>query len=273
MKTSITKEGDGRYAVEVEVFGAMARAGLVLGGGSRWSAEAPGGDTLGVYATRKAAVKALADDALDPVWIGMRGQSGMTGLPRAYKNDLEIDRRTLRVWKPAGSMVRFLWLLRDNGTNLVPCNLEWSRRELSAVLSAFEREFERQDGLQARAYLIRPGGNIPVGQISFAAAKGLLTKVPDYRIDNARRVLVGPDGKGIAGFEVSGRVAEVGTITVYAEGVPVSHDPLLRSAAAGYFQHHFGSFFGPAVSSVDVRYKPQEKRSVGRGFMPLLACS
>lgn len=252
MRFAMERVAEGRYEVRVEVFGALTRAGIVLGGGRRWTAEASAGDFLGMYATRAQAARVVADDAVDPLWIGMKGRAMSLGLPRHYAGDLGVDRRTLRQWLPCKGRVSFLWLLRAGGTNLVPLNLEWSRREAASTLSAFEAEFVRNEGPRARAFVLQPGRREPLTEVSFSRAKRLLAIEPEYRIDNQRRALIGPAGT-IASFDVMGRGEQLATVAVHPS--PQADDgmePLLRSAAAGFFAHYFGSFFGPRSNQVEI---------------------
>jgi hypothetical protein len=176
----IEKEADGRYAVHHELFGAMMRLGLVLGGGSRWSAETASGDSLGVYKNRREAAQALVDDATDPVWIRMRGIAANLGLPRSYRDDLRIDRRTLREVRAMD--LRWLWVLRENGTHLLSPDIEWHQREIAAVFKAFEEEFSKK---QHRARLVMVNAATQaVGEVTRSKVDRLMASPPYFHIES-----------------------------------------------------------------------------------------
>jgi hypothetical protein len=148
--------------------------------------------------------------------------------------------------------VRFLWVLRESGTHFIPLDLDWSRREAKAVLRAFEGEFKRKD-IPARAVIVDTTDG-SVREVPYEKAVKLLDKEPRYRIDNARRVILDAQDQVMGGIQMNGTREHAATVTVLANGIDPRMEPLLRSGAAAYFSHHFGTMFGPKVAAVSVQF-------------------
>lgn len=253
----LEKMGEGRYDVRGTLVGAdmrlfpNTRLGLVMGGGNKWAAESASGDALGTYRTRRDAAAAVEQDAIEPNWIAMQRYAASVGLPRSYQSDLLVDRQILREWRQVPGM-RFLWVLRENGTNFIPLDLEWSRREAKAVLEAFKEEFVRKDS-PARATIVDTTYG-RVREVPYEKAVRLLDEDPKYHLNNARRVILDAQDQVIGGIQMNGTWEHAATITVLAKGIDRRLEPLLRSGAAAYFSHYFGTLFGPKVSNVSVQF-------------------
>lgn len=248
-KVTLVREGEGRY----EVFSAGVRAGLVMGGGSKWTAEV-GRSALGVFPTRKAAVEAVLADAGDPCWRALSAMSASVGLPQNYRSDLDVDRTVLREWKGQSD---FLWILRENGTNITAIDAEWTRREAKAVLDAFEQE-SRRPVLPARAFLVRArtGGSRLVSELSWAAARALLQAAPLYYMDRVNRTVCRRQGANqevlanilVEGYTSARSVQCEATVTVQLKpAVKVGVQPLFAAAFA-YLCHYAGTLFASPKS-------------------------
>lgn len=233
----LTREGEGRYTVHL----AQLRAGLVLGGHGKWIAEDAAGATLGHYPTRKEAAKALADDVGDPVWKSMMEASNATGLPRHYRSDLQVDRSEVRRW--AGS-TDFLWMLRENGTSLLPLSVDWARDDFRYRLELYGRENQ-----EMKLFLVcaqsNPGN---IQQITPEKARKLLDGNARFAINNAQRCVVEqPSGRVLASLEVSGMVfgsrpdavVNVRLVNRVSEG----DYPALMDSAFRWLCHYAGTFF------------------------------
>jgi hypothetical protein len=178
--TSLIKEGDGRYVVQV----GGQRTGLVLGGGTKWAAELRDGQLLGHFATRKAATAALAADAACPVWLTLRKavEDRPTPFLVHYREDFyKLDRETVREW---GSATDFVFFLRPNGTHLVPLDLDWMRREIKGIADAFDPKIV---GYETEIYWVRArtGDQPLVKRVTRDGLASLLAKPARYRIQGS----------------------------------------------------------------------------------------
>lgn len=245
MSVFLEKQGDGRFDVLVEGH----RVGLVMGGGRKWTAEASDGQVLGAFATKKAAVGAVAQDAADPVWVAMERMSNQIGLPRHYRTDLKVDRKIVREW---GGQTDFLWLLRENGTNLIALDTDWTRREASAVLTAFEAEGSREAN-PARIVHVNPraGSAQVVKAISWEQARALIQRPSRYFLDHHSRTLQerrGGEVKVLAQIDVvdaSGIYCAQHAVDMTVRLVDAETRQIqpLYAAAFAYLVHYFGSLF------------------------------
>ena len=245
MNVLLEKQGDGRFDVLVE----SRRVGLVMGGGRKWTGEASDGQVLGSFFTKKAATDAVAQDSADPVWMAMERMSDQMGLPRHYRTDLKVDRKIVREW---GGQTDFLWLLRENGTNLIALDTDWTRREASAVLTAFEAEGSRESS-PAQLVHVRPGadGTHVVKAISWAQARALIQRPSRYFLDHHSRtlrerrsgevkVLAQIDVVDASGIYCAQHAVDMTVRLVDAETRQIQP---LYAAAFAYLVHYFGSLF------------------------------
>ncbi len=245
MNVLLEKQGDGRFDVLVE----SRRVGLVMGGGRKWTGEASDGQVLGSFFTKKAATEAVAQDSADPVWMAMERMSDQMGLPRHYRTDLKVDRKIVREW---GGQTDFLWLLRENGTNLIALDTDWTRREASAVLTAFEAEGSRESS-PAQLVHVRPGadGTHVVKAISWAQARALIQRPSRYFLDHHSRtlrerrsgevkVLAQIDVVDASGIYCAQHAVDMTVRLVDAEARQIQP---LYAAAFAYLVHYFGSLF------------------------------
>lgn len=245
MKVQLEKQGDGRFDVLVD----SHRVGLVMGGARKWSGEAGDGHVLGTFLTKKAAAEAVARDSADPVWKAMECVSAQVGLPRNYRSDLKVDRMVVREW---GGQTEFLWLLRENGTNLIALDTEWTRREASAVLSAFEAEGSRESH-PAKLMHVRPGADadLVVKTISWEQARALIQRPSRYFLDHHSRtlrerrcgeikVLAQIDVVNASGIYCTQHAVDMTVRLVDQEARQIQP---LYAAAFAYLVHYFGSLF------------------------------
>jgi hypothetical protein len=238
MSVRLEREGEGRYTVMV---GEHVRAGLVIGGKSKWCAEAPGGFVLGYFPSRAAAIEALVKDATEPTWQAMSLTSSNAMLPRSWTGDLDIDRAEVRRW--AGS-TDFLWMLRENGTNLMPLDVQWCREALSYRMELYDNE-----RIPYTMFLVcarsQPG---LVKKITPAKARELMARPARFAIDNAKRAIVQQPGGTVLGtFEVSGNAISDkpdAVVTVRLAARPAAADyPALIDAANQWLGHYAGTWF------------------------------
>ncbi len=176
MEIEWRKESAGRY----EGVSAAGRVGLVLGGrhgrGS-WSAELPNGRSIGYFPTKKQAQEALERDFLDPVWRALVAtvEHRPPHLLTSYHDDFyKLDRETVREWDGSTD---FIFVLREHGTHLVPIDMEWSRREITALLDVYGES-------QAAWYWVRARTHDRkiVEQVSPAKVRELLRKPAIYQV-------------------------------------------------------------------------------------------
>lgn len=245
MSIFLEKQGDGRFDVRM----GDRRVGLVMGGGRKWTGEASDGQVLGSFLTKKAAVEAVARDASDPVWVVMEQVSEKMGLPRHYRSDLKVDRKIVREW---GGQTDFLWLLRENGTHLIALDTDWTRREASAVLTAFESEGSRESN-PARVLHVRPGadGEQVVKVVSWSKARELIQRPSRYFLDHQSRTVrerKSGEVKVLAQIEVVNASGIYGVqhavdMTVRLVDEQTRQIQPLYAAAFAYLVHYFGSLF------------------------------
>ena len=234
----LEREGDGRYMVRV---GTHLRAGTVLGGNGKWCAEAGGGFVLGYFPTRAKAVDVLVADVTDPTWTAMAAASANARLPVSWQGDLQIDRAQLRHW--AGS-TDFLWMLRENGTNMAALDVEWTREDMGYRLDLYDHEriAYKMFHICART---QPG---VVKPITSKKARELLARPARFAIDNGRRALIQRPGDTVLGtFEVTGNALSSrpdAVVTVRLVSTPAAKDyPALRDAANRWLCHYAGTWF------------------------------
>jgi hypothetical protein len=245
MEATLEKQGDGRYDVHY----AGSRIGLVLGGSKTWAAELNDGTSLGTFASRQSAVDAVVSDATHSVWLSMQRTATDYALPKHYTSDLALDRQTLRQWR---GITDFMWVLRENGTQFVPIDMEWSRREANAVLLAFENAIR---GGQAHVFHVRARSgdgdhDNRVRHMTLAQAKALLDRPSRYRLDlQSRAILLRTDASSfaIADLDMSQASKHIsasgqGIVTVNCREGAFSNDtPAFISAAFAYMHHYIGS--------------------------------
>lgn len=238
MSPSLVREGDGRYAVQL---GEFERAGLVLGGNGKWSAEAPGGHVLGYFPSRAQAVETVVADATEPSWRAMQSTAQAAGLPKHYRTDLDIDRAQVRQW---GGCSDFLWMLRESGTNLLPLDVQWLREGFAYRLDLYERE-----KMPFELYLVcarsAPG---VVKRISLKQARAMLAKPARFALDSRRRaVVMQPGNVEVATMDVTGNARSAAPDAVVTVQLRVAlqwrDQPALLDAAQAMLEHHAGSLF------------------------------
>lgn len=171
-------------------------------------------------------------------------------LPLHHRSDLEIDRMIIREWAGATD---FLWVLRENGTNLIPLDPDWTRREAKAVLDCFEQESRRAER-PARAFVVcaRSGGADVVKELSWASARARLTTPALYVMDTSQRVVsrrVGASTEPVATIHVEGytgarSVQGQATVTVQLRpSAKLACTQPLIAAAFAYLCRYAGTLF------------------------------
>jgi hypothetical protein len=247
-----------------------SRIGLVIGGNRHWSAEASR-NTLGVYPTRREAIEALVDHALDqsvsrliPAWAKMRDVAAQLEHPRpATEIDFRIDRDRLIEFKDIPS--RWIWNIRPNGTHLFNLDLQWERRETRSVFRVFK------DGVgRGVHFILVDTGKNTAQEVSPDAVARLLNTSPRIHLDgNALKV----GNKTVALFreeEVSSPGSGRKTV-VSAELVPGA-DPrldVLLTPAKQFYEARLENAAAPSDGPTDMEEDaPQEHSAPAAGPTP-----